>query len=436
MRLMAADVAKATNGTLIGQNAHLSGVSFDSRNVRPGQLFVPIVAERDGHEFVEAALAAGAGAYLTTGKTFGRTAITVPDTLAALLQLGAWGRNKLDAQLSNRVIGITGSVGKTSTKDFIAAALGSSLRVAANERSFNNDQGLPVTILNAPDDVEALVLEMGMRGFGEIARLCTVARPNIGVVTRVASAHTERVGGIDGVARAKSELVIALDASGFAVLNADDERVVAMRTLTDATVITYGASSLADVRMTSCVLDERACASVSIESPWGKASWKMNVPGKHMAHNAVGAIAVAGVLGLDLQRAAEAVSNSILSEMRMQHRIARSGALIIDDSYNANPASMSAALHALSVTKASRRIAVLGVMAELSEPERDHSEIAELAKKLGIEVLAIGTDMYGMQSRTLDEVAAMLSAVENSTGILIKGSRVAQLEKLVSQLVD
>ena len=433
---MAADVAKATNGTLIGQNAHLSGVSFDSRNVRPGQLFVPIVAERDGHEFVEAALAAGAGAYLTTGKTFGRTAITVPDTLAALLQLGAWGRNKLDAQLSNRVIGITGSVGKTSTKDFIAAALGSSLRVAANERSFNNDQGLPVTILNAPDDVEALVLEMGMRGFGEIARLCTVARPNIGVVTRVASAHTERVGGIDGVARAKSELVIALDASGFAVLNADDERVVAMRTLTDATVITYGASSLADVRMTSCVLDERACASVSIESPWGKASWKMNVPGEHMAHNAVGAIAVAGVLGLDLQRAAEAVSNSILSEMRMQHRIARSGALIIDDSYNANPASMSAALQALSVTKASRRIAVLGVMAELSEPERDHLEIAGLAKKLGIEVLAIGTDMYGMQSRTLDEVAAMLSAVENSTAILIKGSRVAQLEKLVSLLVD
>ena len=433
---MAADVAKATNGTLIGQNAHLSGVSFDSRNVHPGQLFVPIVAERDGHEFVEAALAAGAGAYLTTGKTFGRTAITVPDTLAALLQLGAWGRNKLDAQLSNRVIGITGSVGKTSTKDFIAAALGSSLRVAANERSFNNDQGLPVTILNAPDDVEALVLEMGMRGFGEIARLCTVARPNIGVVTRVASAHTERVGGIDGVARAKSELVKALDASGFAVLNADDERVVAMRTLTDATVITYGASSSADVRMTSCVLDERACASVSIESPWGKASWKMNVPGEHMAHNAVGAIAVAGVLGLDLQRAAEAVSNSILSEMRMQHRIARSGALIIDDSYNANPASMSAALQALSVTKASRRIAVLGVMAELSEPERDHSEIAGLAKKLGIEVLAIGTEMYGMQSRTLDEVAAMLSAVENSTAILIKGSRVAQLEKLVSLLVD
>jgi UDP-N-acetylmuramoyl-tripeptide--D-alanyl-D-alanine ligase len=420
---------------LVGQNAHLSGVSFDSRNIRPGQLFVPIVAERDGHDFIEAALAAGAGAYLTTGKTFGRTSITVPDTLAALLQLGAWGRNKLGAQIDKRVVGITGSVGKTSTKDFIAAALGSTLRVAANERSFNNDQGLPVTILNARDDVEALVLEMGMRGFGEISRLCSIARPNIGVVTRVASAHTERVGDIDGVARAKGELVMALDASGFAVLNADDERVVAMRSLTDATVITYGASSLADVRMTSCVLDDRACVAVSIESPWGKASWKMNVPGEHMAHNAVGAIAVAGVLGLDLQRAADAISNSVLSEMRMQHRTACSGALIIDDSYNANPASMTAALHALSVTKASRRIAVLGVMAELSEPEQDHSQISGLAQKLGIEVLALGTDLYGVQSRTIDEIATMLSATENTAAILVKGSRVAQLEKLVSLLV-
>ena len=433
---MAADVAKATNGILVGQNAHLSGVSFDSRSVRPGQLFVPIVAERDGHDFVLAALAAGAGAYLTTGKTFGRTSITVPDTLAALLQLGAWGRNKLDAQLANRVIGVTGSVGKTSTKDFIAAALGSVLRVTANERSFNNDQGLPVTILNAADDVQALVLEMGMRGFDEISRLCAVARPNIGVVTRVAPAHTERVGGIDGVARAKSELVQALAASGFAVLNADDKRVAAMQSLTEATVISYGVAPSATVRMTHCVLDERACASVAIESPWGKASWKMNVPGEHMAHNAVGAIAVAGVLGLDLQRAAVAIEAAVLSEMRMQHKVARSGALIIDDSYNANPASLAAALHALSATKASRRIAVLGIMAELSEPEQDHLQISRLVAQLGIELIAVGTDMYGVQSRTREEAAAALSAVENSAAILIKGSRVAQLEKLVSLLIN
>ncbi len=436
MRLMAADVAKATNGTLAGQNAHLSGVSFDSRSVRPGQLFVPIVAERDGHEFVLAALEAGAGAYLTTGKTFGRTSITVPDTLTALLQLGTWGRNKLETQLANRVVGITGSVGKTSTKDFVAAAIGSTLRVTANERSFNNDQGLPVTILNAPDDVQALVLEMGMRGFGEIARLCKVARPNIGVVTRVAAAHTERVGDIDGVARAKSELVKEIGASGFAILNADDARVIAMHSLTEANVITYGVALSADVRLSSCVLDERACAAVTVESPWGKASWKMNVPGEHMAHNAVGAIAVAGVMGLDLQRAADAISTSVLSKMRMQHRIARHGALIIDDSYNANPASMAAALEALSATHASRRIAVLGVMAELANQVDAHAQIAKLASDLNIELLAVETDLYNVQSRTHNEIALMLATVENTAAILIKGSRVAQLEKLVSLLVD
>jgi UDP-N-acetylmuramoyl-tripeptide--D-alanyl-D-alanine ligase len=155
-----------------------------------------------------------------------------------------------------------------------------------------------------------------------------------------------------------------------------------------------------------------------------------------MAHNAVGAIAVAGILGLDLQRAADAISDSILSEMRMQHRIAHSGALIIDDSYNANPASMTAALHALSATQASRRIAVLGVMAELSEPEGDHMQVSLIAKQLGIEIIAVGTDLYGVQSRTIDEVAAMLSAVENTAAILVKGSRVAQLEKLVSLLIN
>jgi UDP-N-acetylmuramoyl-tripeptide--D-alanyl-D-alanine ligase len=142
------------------------------------------------------------------------------------------------------------------------------------------------------------------------------------------------------------------------------------------------------------------------------------------------------VLGLDLQQAADAIQTSVLSEMRMQHRIARSGALIIDDSYNANPASMIAALHALSATKVSQRIAVLGVMAELSEPEQDHLQISRLAKKLGIELIAVETDLYEVQSRSHEEVVTMLSAVENSAAILVKGSRVAQLEKLVSLLVS
>ena len=288
---MAADVANATGGALVGQNAHLSGASFDSRSITPGQLFVPIVAERDGHDFIEAALKSGAGAYLSHRDPVGRSAIVVDDTLAALLKLGAWARTRLEPTVGERVIGVTGSVGKTSTKDFIAAALSSQLVVSASERSFNNDQGLPITLLNAADNSQALVLEMGMRGFGEIARLCSVARPTIGVVTAVAAAHTERVGDIAGVARAKAELVQALPQSGYAILNADDERVREMRMSTQAQVLTYGHHESADIRITKCDLDEMARASVVVATPWGQVSWAMSVPGAHMALNAAAAIA-------------------------------------------------------------------------------------------------------------------------------------------------
>ncbi|MGA1630330.1 MAG: Mur ligase family protein, partial [Ilumatobacteraceae bacterium] len=165
---MASDVAHAVNGELRGKNAHLSGATFDSRTLVMGQLFVPIVAERDGHDFIPDALARGAGAYLTSrggagvGKLPG-TAIVVPNTLEALRTLGRWARESLSDRVEHRVVGITGSVGKTTTKDLAAAAIGSALKVAASSRSFNNDQGVPITLLNAPDDCQALVLEMGMR---------------------------------------------------------------------------------------------------------------------------------------------------------------------------------------------------------------------------------------------------------------------------------
>ena len=170
MRFMATDVAHATGGRLSGKNAHLSGATFDSRTLVMGQLFVPIVAQRDGHDFIQDALDRGAGAYLTSREPDLGTAIVVPDTVEALRKLGRWARENLQQRVQHRVVGITGSVGKTTTKDFAAAAIGSALRVAASSRSFNNDQGVPITLLNAPDDTEALVLEMGMRGHGEITR--------------------------------------------------------------------------------------------------------------------------------------------------------------------------------------------------------------------------------------------------------------------------
>src|SRR5688500_13338239 len=187
MRFGAPEAADAVGGRLAGPDVQLNGVSFDSRTVWHPQLFVPIVAERDGHRFIPAALAHGAGAYLTAHEPGGGTAIVVDDTLHALMRLGRWGRERWgSADHARRVVGITGSVGKTSTKDLVAAALAPSARTWANERSFNNDQGLPTTILNAPDDTEVMVLEMGMRGFGEIGRLCSIGRPHIGIVTRVA----------------------------------------------------------------------------------------------------------------------------------------------------------------------------------------------------------------------------------------------------------
>lgn len=436
MRFMAADVARATAGELVGQNAHLSGASFDSRIIQPGQLFVPIIADRDGHDYIDHALQAGAGAYLTSRPAQGRTAIVVPDTLGALMQLGTWARNKLDSQLAHRVIAITGSVGKTSTKDFIAAALGSQFRVSASERSLNNDQGLPTTILNARDDVECLVLEMGMRGFGEIRRLCDIARPYIGVVTNVAETHTERVGDVDGVAQAKAELPESLDATGTAVLYVDDDRVRAMSKLTRASVVTYGESLGADVHIESLRLDDLGRATAQLNTPWGNCEFALGIPGRHMALNAAAAISVAGVIGVDIHVAASALASASMSPMRMQVHVLADGALVLDDAYNANPASVAAALSTLYEIRARRRIAVLGPMAELAHPEIEHQRIATMARKNSIQVIAVETMLYGVPSCSMDEALAELSDLGDGDVVLVKGSRIAGLERLVERLVN
>ena len=434
MRLMASDVAQAISGELIGSNAHLDGVSFDSRTIKPGQLFVPIVDQRDGHDFIADALSRGAGAYLTSRAPQGRTAITVTDTVTGLLKLGAWGRTRLDPQLQNRVVAITGSVGKTSTKDLIASALATVLRTHANDQSFNNDFGLPTTILNAPDDIEALVVEMGMRGFGEIARLCEVARPHIGVVTVVSNAHTQRVGSIDGVTRAKRELIESLPAGGCAVLNADDSNVLSMRDASKAAVLTFGESSSAEVRMVDCEIDQQGRAIAMVKTPWGDAKLSMNVPGKHMAHNALAALCVAGILHIDISQAAEAISKSNISPFRMQIRKLKNGAVVIDDSYNANPASMRAAFETLSTFSGARRIAFCGLMAELAEPSEDHLAISLLAKQKQIELVAVETNLYGVRPISFSQARQVLEELGDGDVVLVKGSKVAGLVRLCEGL--
>ena len=433
MRFLASDVATAARGRLVGADVELTGASFDTRTLPTGALFVPIVADRDGHAFIGQAAAAGAGAYLTAAGPSPAApnlpAIEVADTAAALMDLAAWGARHLGAT----IIGVTGSVGKTSTKDLAAAAIGAGRRVVANERSFNNEQGLPVTVLGAADDTEILVLEMGMRGFGEIARLCAVAPPTIGIVTAVAPSHTAWVGGIDGVVAAKSELVAALPDTGVAILNADDQRVSGMSSRTNAAVLRFGESAGSDVRAESIELDELARPSFVLRTPWGDADVRLAASGRHMVGNAAAAIAAAGSVGVDLGAAADALSRATLSPSRMAvHRLA-SGAVLIDDAYNANPASMRAALDALAALPATRRIAVLGVMAELDDAAAAHHAVAEYARDLGVDVIAVGTDMYGIVPH--DDPASVLGALEAGTAVLVKASRIAELDRFAARLL-
>ncbi|HZX57057.1 MAG TPA: UDP-N-acetylmuramoyl-tripeptide--D-alanyl-D-alanine ligase [Ilumatobacteraceae bacterium] len=429
MRFRASDVAAATGGRLFGPDVDIDGVDFDTRTLRPGQLFVPLAAERDGHDFIDAALTAGAAAYLTARPPRSGTAIEVADTLRALMALGADRRRTF----SGTVIGITGSVGKTSTKDMAWAALAASKRTSANARSFNNEQGLPTAILNTPSDVEVMVLEMGMRGFGEIAALCRIAAPSIGLVTRVAEAHSDLVDGIDGVARAKAELVRALPHDGTAILNGDDHRVRAMSGMTAADTLLFGESAYCDVHVRHVVLDALARPSFTVDTPWGSVDVRLAISGRHMAVNAAAALACVGAVGADLAAGAAALADVGLTAMRMQVERTASGAVILNDSYNANPTSMRAAIDALVDLAATRRVAVVGLMAEISNAEAEHRAIAVYAADRGVELIAVGTDLYGVAPA--DDVVVALGSLAGDDAVLVKGSRVAGLEKLAALLV-
>jgi UDP-N-acetylmuramoyl-tripeptide--D-alanyl-D-alanine ligase len=416
----------------------IDGVSFDSRSLQPGQLFVPLVAERDGHEFIAGAIDRGAAAYLTSrpagpakGVAEGVAAIEVPDTLRALMALGSARRQEFHGP----VVAITGSVGKTSTKDLAWAALAASRRTWANERSYNNEQGLPTTVLNAPDDTEVMVLEMGMRGHGEIADLCRIARPTIGVLTRVAEAHSDRVGGVDGVARAKGELVESISPNGLAILNHDDLRVRAMAARSAARVLYYGEGRdpAVDVRISQVHLDEIARPTFHLDSPWGSVTVHLGVSGRHMVHNAAAALACTAAAGGDLHEGAAALADVGLTAMRMEVRRTAGGVTVLNDAYNANPTSMRAALDALAALPASRRVAVLGLMAEIADPEREHREIVEYAHGHRIDVIAYGTDLYGI-TPAADPVAA-LGSLSGGEAVLVKGSRVVGLERVAAALL-
>jgi UDP-N-acetylmuramoyl-tripeptide--D-alanyl-D-alanine ligase len=435
MRFRASEVASAIGGRLEGPDVVVEGVTIDSRSVPAAALFVPLVGARDGHEFIADARSAGAAAYLTARAPVGGTAIVVDDTGGALTALGRVARQRV----TGPVVGVTGSVGKTSVKDLAAAALGSVRRVHANVRSFNNELGLPLTLANAPDDVEVVIVEMGARGVGHIADLCAVARPTIGVVTAVALVHSELFGTIDQVARTKGELIEALPPGGTAVLNADDPRVLAMAGRTPAPALTFGRSGSADVRVEDLAVDDLLRPRFTLRTPQGSAAVGLAVAGAHMAVNAAAAVAVGLAVGAPLDGLVEGLTAARLSPWRMEVDRAASGAVVINDAYNANPTSTRAALEALAAVPAGRRVAVLGAMAELGvEGPSEHDAVAREAVGRGVEVIAVACPAYGPSARhvaDLDGAVDALGQLAPTDAVLVKGSRVAGLERLAGRLL-
>ena len=437
MLITASEVASVALGKLVGLDCEASGIAFDSRTLHSGQAFVALVGDADGHDFLQAAATAGAPfAIVQRGRSSSAlTCVEVDDCDAALTALGRHCRDRLSGSLAGRVIGITGSVGKTSTKDLVLGVLRSKYANSHGpEKSLNNDIGVPVTIINAPDACDALVLEMGMRGLGEIARLCVVGQLQIGVITEVGDAHSERVGGIEGVVRAKAELVQSLPSSGVAIVNSDS--VNAMKTVhgISAQVMTFGSSDTASVRWEIVSSDERGCCTVRFTNGDQSAVGVVPLPGIHMASNAASAVAVGITCGIGIEQCVEALSNTQSASQRMQWVAGRNGIRILDDSYNANPISVAAALRTVAEMPAKRRFAVLGVMAEVLHSDVAHREIATLCQQLSIELLALETDLYGTDALSLADVASNLIGHDSNTVVLVKGSRVAATERVVHAL--
>ncbi|MGC4805792.1 UDP-N-acetylmuramoyl-tripeptide--D-alanyl-D-alanine ligase [Micromonospora sp. DT233] len=442
--LTLAEVAEAVGGRLLAADpaTRVTGpVEFDSRKLAAGALFVAFPGERvDGHDYAAAAAAAGAVAVLGTREVPGVPMVLVADALDAL---GRLARAVLDRLPELTVIGLTGSSGKTTTKDLIGQLTARLGPTVAPPGSFNNELGHPWTVLRADPDTRFLVLEKGARGIGHVRYLCEVAPPTISVVLNVGVAHLGEFGSVENIALAKGELVESLPADGLAVLNADDPLVAAMASRTSARVVTYGEAAHADVRAVQVRLDGRGRASYTLVMPEGSAPVRLPLTGRHQVSNSLAAAAVARELGMPLAELATALGElGLVSTRRMDVFARPDGVTVIDDSYNANPGSMAVALRALAGMRGGgRAFAVLGYMAELGEYERDgHLEVGRLAAELGVDRLlvvgepaapthegATAVENWGGTSVLLTDQAAAVEVLRSELRpgdiVLVKGSR-------------
>ncbi|MFI5867240.1 UDP-N-acetylmuramoyl-tripeptide--D-alanyl-D-alanine ligase [Streptomyces sp. NPDC051546] len=374
----------------------------DSRAVEQGGLFAALPGEHaDGHAFAAAAVKAGAVAVLAA-RPVGVPAVVVEDVLDALAALA---RTVLAEVPQAMVIGVTGSAGKTSTKDLIAQVLPELGPTIATVKSFNGEIGMPLAVTHLDRAVRYVVLEMGARGIGHISHLTRIAPPTVGLVLNVGTAHVGEFGGREQIAQAKGELVEALPAKGLAILNADDPLVAAMASRTRAQVLTFGTKPDADVRAVDVVLDSAGRASFTLTAAGSDARVELSLHGVHHVSNALAAAAVAIGLGADVDRTAAALSRAVLvATGRMEVTDRSDGVRVINDAFNANPDSMKAALLALEAMTDGRRIlAVLGEMKELGADSADgHRQVGRLVAASGVNVLiAVG----GADAQALAEAA-------------------------------
>lgn len=457
--MTAQTVAALAGGTVASGDAGVAvtGVGVDTRTLSPGDLFVALPGEqRDGHAFLSQAVTAGAAAVMVrmgSPAPAEATVVEVDDTAAALLRLASEVRSRLTA----RVVAITGSSGKTITKDLTAAVAGAAHRTVASPASYNNEIGVPLTILAADADTQVLVAEVGSRGVGHIASLMPIVRPDISVVLNVGVAHVGVFGSVEAIAVAKGELIEALPAAGTAILNADDAAVDAMAGRTSARVIRFGiASDSADVRAEKIVIDEEdGCASFSLVTPDGRAAVRLRLPGEHIVSDALAAAAAGVALGIDGETIAGALSVAPGPAWRMEVTQAPGGWVVVNDAYNANPASTAAALKTLvGMGRGRRTWAVLGYMAELGDTETEaHDRIGRLAVRLGVSrLVAVGAEtrplfeaarLEGMtpEDATLvanaDEALALLRrSVEPGDVVLVKASRAVGLQTVAIALAE
>ena len=455
MRVTLAEFVRGTQGALVGGRLDtvVTGVSIDSRTCRPGDAFFAIRGtHQDGHAFVGHARMRGAVCAVTTrippglGAEVDFPVVLVDDTTTALQRLGAAHRRRFDIP----VVGITGSNGKTTTKELAATVLSARRRVLKPAGSYNNQWGVPLTLLAIEPEHEAAVLELGMNAFGEIAALAQLCQPTIGVVTTIGAAHLEGVGSLEGVQKAKGELVEAIPPDGVVVLNADDPLVLGLAARSKAPLMTYGQADRADVRLGDVALVEGGLA-FRLSAGAATADVRLPLAGRHNAWHAAAAAAVGLTLGVPLDEAAAALALVVPVKGRLVWREA-GGVRILDDTYNANPVSVRAALDALrEAPGGGRRWVIFGDMLELGPlTETAHREVGAWIAALPVAGLAAVGSAIRLTAETArmggcpdvatfaspeGAAAHVLERVARGDRVLVKGSRGMRMERAVEALM-